>query len=97
MAEIPDEMEATPQSLDGLGKTWERDDIIRHGALKRGSLLAWPDPKLTGVISFQTIAYNARLIEVLLSIHCPRTSSPKTVNIDKLRYEVGGPKLKLLV
>lgn len=90
-----DDDDVAPSStLDGVGKAWEKDEVVRQKTLKNGALLSWPTKKLTGVITFQTIAHNARVMDILLNLHCPRTT-PKTVNIDKLRAEVGWSKVEV--
>lgn len=76
-------------SLDGLAKMWEDTEILRDRLLGTGSLLTWPDPKLTGVITFHTLSYNAKLIERILQLWCPQVDTPKTVVIDQVREEVG--------
>lgn len=93
MAERPAQ-EGEGPSLVGLAKAWEKDDVIRQSALKNGQLLKWPDKKRVGVISFETIAFNARVLDLLLRFHCPSLKTPKTVNIDLLRDEVRGTKVK---
>lgn len=74
-------------SLEGLGKLWERDEVIRGKALKTGSLLSWPSPKKTGVITFETVAFNAKVVEHCLYHWCPQVPSVKTLNIDQVRAE----------
>ena len=96
LAVAGDEDDAAPSStLDGLAVAWERDEIVRQKTLKSGSLLAWPTAKLTGVVSFQTISYNARVMDILLNIHCSKIPTPKTVNMEKLRAEVGWSKVEM--
>ena len=98
MAEPPapaDGGEAAPNPLQGLAKAWENDEVIRHSALKNWQLLKWPTQKLVGVISFETIAYNARVVDYVLRFHCPSTKTPRTVNTELLREEVRGTKVKI--
>lgn len=80
--------------LQILCRDWLRHGTIRHLALKNGQLLKWPNKKQIGVISFETIAFNARVLDHLLRFHCPSVKTPKTVNIDLLREEVRGTKVK---
>ena len=90
-----DEEDVAPSStLNGVGAAWERDEIVRQKTLKEGQLLSWLTAKLTGVVTFQTIAHNARVMDILLNIHCSRIPTPKTVNMDKLRGEVGWSKVE---
>ena len=74
-------------SLQGLAKLWEGDPIIRGKALKNGSLLSWPSPKKTGVITFATVAFNSKVVEHCLRHWCPQVPSAKTLNIDQVRLE----------
>lgn len=76
-------------SLDGLAKMWEDTEILRDRLLGTGSLLTWPEKKLTGVITFHTLSYNARLIERVLQLWCPQVETPKTVVIEQVREQVG--------
>ena len=83
----PQEEEIESSTLVGLGVQWEKDEVIRQNTLKNNSLLVWPTPKMTGVISFETVAMNARVLDYLLRLHCPLLSPAKTVNIDHVRSE----------
>lgn len=74
-------------SLEGLGDAWEADPVVRAQCLKNNSLLVWPDKRLIGVISFTTISLNVRVMELLLKLWCPQSSSGKTVNIDEVRKQ----------
>ena len=95
MADSLDSMDSLPAAdpethfLDGLAKKWDADEIIRDRLLRHGSLLAWPNPKMQGVINFSTMAMNYRVIELLLQLWCPQMDQPKTVIIDQVREEVG--------
>ena len=79
-------------SLAGLMTKWNDDDAIRTHVLHTQSLLKWPSPKHVGVINFNTLALNARVISKLLEVWCPQLDTPKTVWIDHVRDEVGAPK-----
>lgn len=82
-------------SLEGLGYAWEADECIRGNALQNGgSLLSWPSPKHVGVINFQCVSHNAKVLSILLERWCPQVPSVKTVNIDQLRAEVRLPPKK---
>lgn len=84
----PDEVEGSATStLVGLGITWEKDEVIRGCVLKNHSLLQWPKPSMVGVISFTTIALNARVLDCVLRNWCPKSSIGKTLNIDDVRAE----------
>ena len=77
-------------SLDGLNECWEADPIIRGHALRNeGTLLCWPSKELTGVVSFQTIACNARVLWQLLETWCPQVPEPKTVSMAQVRQQAG--------
>ncbi len=90
MASDPiDDADASTVSLEGLANMWQDVEAIRDRVLKEKSLLVWPNPKMTGVINFNTLAMNARVLEVLLQLWCPQLSEPKTVIIDQVRDEVG--------
>ena len=74
-------------TLEGLAGAWESDQVIRSHALKMGTMLAWPSPKHVGVVTFETISKNARVMDLLLKLWCPQLTSAKTVNVDQLRAE----------
>ena len=74
-------------TLEGLAGSWESDQVIRSHALKMGTMLAWPSPKHVGVVTFETISKNARVMDLLLKLWCPQLTSAKTVNVDQLRAE----------
>lgn len=81
----PDE----PQTnLDGLAKAWADDECVRSLLLHKKSLLSWPSSKKTGVISFETMAQNARVLSKVLEIWCPQMEIPKTLSIDDAREQV---------
>ena len=81
----PDE----PQTnLDGLSKAWADDECVRSLLLHKKSLLSWPSSKKTGVISFETMAQNARVLSKVLEIWCPQMEIPKTLSIDDAREQV---------
>eukprot|EP00438_Fugacium_kawagutii_P013701 Skav233526 [mRNA] locus=scaffold2975:268787:271531:- [translate_table: standard] len=50
-------------SLDGLAKVWEEDSVVRTLLLHNGSLLSWPSEKMKGVVTFETMRPNARVIK----------------------------------
>lgn len=83
----PQDEEVESSTLSGLGAQWEKDDVIRQNTLKNNSVLVWPKPTMVGVISFETVAINARVLDYMLRLHCPRLSQAKTVNIDHVRSE----------
>lgn len=78
---------APEASLAGLAKAWNDDEVIRKQLLGEKTLLSWPDPKMTGVINFATIAHNGRVLAHVLEKWCPQVDAPKTVNIDHVRAE----------
>ena len=81
--------EDTSKSFDGLWKLWANDEIVRGQILQKGTLFSWPDPKCTGVINFDTMEHNTRVLEFLVDIWCPKTSMPKTIYIPAAREEAG--------
>ena len=86
-----DSQEPVPgTSLEGLAGLWENDKVIRGKTLGSGKLLQWPSPEQVGVINFETMKKNCRVLEKLLLTWCPQLSYAKTVHIDQVRAEVGG-------
>ena len=78
--------------LDGLAERWDEDASIRSIVLHRGTLLQWPSPQLVGVHTFVTMAINERVLMEVLKIWVPKTSTPKTINIDDARDQDRCPK-----
>lgn len=101
MADLPcpdPEAEAAPEGspdLNGLAKVWNDDDTIRTMVLHTKSLLAWPSPKMTGVINFNTMRQNSAVIQTVLGAWCTRVATPQTVYIDHMRDEEGMGKKTL--
>ena len=81
------EEEVPGTSLEGLASLWENDRGLRSRALKSQSLLAWPLPEQVGVINFDTMKSNARVVMLILEKWAPQVTTAKTVNIDQLREE----------
>ena len=79
-----------PMALQGLANAWNKNRGIREHLLRANSLLAWPKPKLVGVISFYTVSHNFAVISRVLRNHLPKLQKLKTVNIDAVRKEVVG-------
>ena len=71
--------------LAGLAGLWEQDEVLRRHLLSSNSLLAWPTKKLVGVISFETMASNTRVLQILLGLWCPTVPAAQTVRIDNVR------------
>ena len=74
-------------ALDGLAKEWENDSTVRGKALATKSLLYWPSPEQVGVINFDTMKPNVKVLMILLENWAPQVDSAKTVCVDQLRVE----------
>ena len=74
-------------ALDGLATCWEKNKSIRHHMLATGNLMKWPSPTLVGVVNFQTIALNHKVLERTLRLWLKRTDVLKTINIYAARRE----------
>lgn len=79
-------------SLAGLMNKWNSDDVVREQFLHKKSLLKWPSPKHVGVINFNTLSLNARVMGKVLEVWCPQLDTPKTVWMDHVRDEAGAPQ-----
>lgn len=75
------------KSLDGLAKLWEDDEVIRRRVLEHDTLLQFPSKKQIGVITFETMSGNARVLAHVLTTWCPQHAAAKMVNIDQVRAE----------
>lgn len=75
------------KSLDPLATLWEDDPVIRQNVLQNKALLVWPSKKKTGVITFETMALNCKVLEKVLDVWCPRVPTAKTVAIEPVRDE----------
>lgn len=75
------------KSLAPLAKLWESDPTIRQIVLQNKALLVWPTKQKTGVITFETMAMNCKVLEKVLDVWCPRVPTAKTVAIEPVRDE----------
>ncbi len=80
------------KTLEGLAKSWDSDEDIRHWVLDSKSLLKWPSSKKVGDITFETLAMNARVVNKVLDIWCPQLSEAKTLILEQVRDEDGSLK-----
>ena len=78
------------EALEGLAESWNRNRGIREHLLRAGSLLAWPKPKLCGVVSFHTASFTFGVLSRVLRIHLPKLEKLRTINVDATRHEVRG-------
>lgn len=85
----PGQPSAAEVDLDGLAEAWEDDKTIRSVVLHKGSLCSWPNVASTGVITFETMKMNAKVIMKILEVWCPKTLHPQTVYIDHMRAQDG--------
>lgn len=78
-------------SLQGLGKIFENDEKLRALLLNSDSLIAWPSPKLVGVVSNKdSLRMNYHLLTVVADHWCPQWCSPAMIPIDEIKAEVHG-------
>ena len=70
-----------------LALAWEAETELRSGARMRGSLCAWPDPKLTGHPSLKACKLNACAIMHLARWWTAQKSEPKPPPIKLVRHE----------
>ena len=75
-------------ALSGLAAAWEKCRAIRQAALRNDSVLQWPTPALTGVITFETMTYNSKVLLRLLRLWLPQLDTLKTINVFAARKEV---------
>ena len=82
------EVSAKP-SLKGLAKKLADDPVLRHHLLTTGTFFKWPAVKCTGIVNFQSIAVNSRLLEYVVDLWCPQHTVPKTLQVEQARDEAG--------
>lgn len=85
------------KTLEGLAALWEDDKYVRSLVLSTQSLLKWPSKKKMGVITFETMSANYRVLSLLLKIWLPLNESAKTVFIDHVRNEAWGWNHSVLI
>ena len=76
-------------SLEGLAEALEDAKVVRELLLTTGSMFAWPTPKLTGLISFETLAQNSKSISILIDLWCPQASTAMTILAPQAREQAG--------
>lgn len=75
-------------SLDGLAKVLGQDADLRTRLLETGSLMAWPEPRLTGITkNVDCIRMNAHLLEVIANFWCPQWTGTRMIPIDDIKEE----------
>lgn len=74
-------------SLDGLADAFDANKKLRRRALKTGSLLTWPCPEETGVMSLSNLALNCDCMEILIHKWAPQWTESLMVPVDPLKYE----------
>ena len=74
--------------LSGLAQAWEQEKDVRKGARKRKCLLQWKDPSKVGLIGFNSIKDNWKVLLHLISIYCPDSPPSKTVPVDDVKPQV---------
>ncbi|CAE7568239.1 unnamed protein product [Symbiodinium sp. CCMP2592] len=74
--------------LSGLAQAWENEKDVRKGSRKRKCLLQWKDPTKVGLIGFNSLKENWKVILHLINIYCPDSPPSKTVPVDDVKPEV---------
>ena len=74
-------------ALEGLAEPWERSRSIRQKMLATGRLLSWSEPAKVGVISFDAMQHNYRILMKMLENWLPKTDTLNTFNVYAARRE----------
>ena len=74
-------------ALNGLADMWNKNRHIREHLLQHGQLFKWPSPMQVGVVTFETAAFNFRVLARLLRLCLPKLDTLRTINIDAARKE----------
>ena len=82
-----DEEEDDVASVDfsGLAEAWEGDIDLRRACLERGCLIQWLSPKLTGVVTMDSVKLNVAPLMELLKIYLPQAPEAKTCCVDDVK------------
>ena len=73
-------------NLEGFWKTLSDDAALRERFCRDGSLFAWPNAKLTGIINFETMKQNVGVLMHLVQKWCPQVQL-KTIPPELARVE----------
>ena len=76
-------------NLEGLWQKLADDPVIRKLFVKSKTLFSWPTPGQTGVINYETLRPNSRLLSILIENWCPKMQKAKTVYQPHARAEAG--------
>ena len=87
--EVPEEEQEDPtKTLEGVGKSWNSDELLRDRMLQKDSLLDFgTNTKKVGVITFETVSLNTTVLARLLEVWLPQNPTAKTVAIDQVREQ----------
>ncbi|CAE7738278.1 unnamed protein product [Symbiodinium sp. CCMP2456] len=74
--------------LSGLAQAWENEKDVRKGSRKRKCLLQWKDPTKVGIIGFNSLKDNWKVVLHLIDTYCPDSAPSKTVPVDAVKLQV---------
>ena len=80
--------------VDGLAKALANRETIRGLMLRQRTLLSWPSPQTTGVISGKSIALNKALMVEVARILCPQGKYPLGLIVPRVFAEAGPAQTK---
>ena len=73
--------------VKGLAVALANNEICRGQILGNHTLLRWPNPKTTGVISHKSSVLNKAVMMCVAEILCPQTTSPLGLKVGPLKAE----------
>ena len=89
LASMPKRERVTPGHVRGLNTLLGNNEFCRKRLLKEGSLLKWPSPKLTGIISMKALRLNRAVMRRVAEILCPQDQHPLSIRVPGIKQEAG--------
>ena len=87
MAESMEEEPPVGVSLEGFWQAVSNDADLRAHLLSADTLFKWPSPAQIGVLNFETMRPNSRIMHILIENWCPQVPHMKTIYAVHAREE----------
>ena len=88
LAEDGDDCGSWPPTHE-LASVLEENSTVRQSLRQNKKILVWPNPKMTGVASVESLSTNRTAVQDALQVWASHSSVAKSPPVDWLREEVG--------
>ena len=72
-----------------LASVWEENSTVRRSLRQNKKILVWPNPKMTGVATVESLSTNRSAVQDALQLWASHSPVAKSPPVDWLREEVG--------